>query len=479
MAMLRIRMLTGLVFSTLAAACLPAFCLAGSQSAPPEACIGSASLEAQIKIHPTADAYAELGDWFSQAHRSNCAVHAFQSALAIDSGCGKALDGLARALIDAGDAQGAIRLLRNAHRDEITSVDLAVAYRKAQMFDEAAEVLREALKSYPSSDSVTGALVSLEAHQSHYAAAQTLAEELARQKPDDIEAQRIYFRTLVVIGDNDAAMPLGRKLLALAPKDEDLLNLNGFLERKAGDFAAARKHLEEAVALNPNDMNPRVNLGLVLAQLHDPAAAKVQLEKAVELGATEPQVRAELAKVLRALGENDEAQRQLKLYQQKLKEDDDQEQAVLKATEAAQAAKEGDNRKAADLYREATVLEPQDAGLAYRLAVALGDLGDAPGQRAALEQAIKADPNFALAQYDLGYMDFRSGDNSAAEQHFRVVVKSAPDNAQAWLSLAATLATEGQTREAQDAAAHALKIDPNNAGALDLSRKLAAAQARQ
>jgi Flp pilus assembly protein TadD len=473
------RVTTGLVFSTLVAASLPALCLAVSQSVSAEECAGPASLEAQVKAHPGADAYAALGDWFSQDHRSNCAVQAFQSALAIDSGSSRALDGLARAFIATGDYQGAIRLLRNARRDESTNVDLAVAYRKAQMFDEAAEVLREALKAYPYSDGVTGALVSLEAHQSHYAAAQTLAEELARQKPDDLEAQRIYFRTLVVIGDNDAAMPLGRKLLALAPKDADLLNLNGFLERKAGDYAAARKHLEEAVAVNPNDINPRVNLGLVLAELHEPAAAKVQLEKAVELGATEPQVRAELAKMLRALGENDEAQKQLKLYQQKLKEDDDQEQSVLKATEAAQAAKDGDNRKAADLYREACALEPQDAGLAYRLAVVLGELGDAAGQRAALEQAIRADSNFALAQYDLGYMEFQGGNNVAAEQHFRVVVKAVPENVQAWLSLAATLATESRTKEAQDAVANALKIDPNNAGALDLSRKLAAGQARQ
>jgi len=451
-------------------------CAAGAcVQAPAEDCTGPAGLEA----HRTVDGYTALGNWFSQNHQSTCAVQAFQSALAIDAGSGNALDGLARTLIAMGDAQGAIRLLHSVQRDEVTTVDLAVAYRKAQMFEEAAEVLREALKTYPSSDSVTGALVSLEAHQSHYAVAQSLAGELAKQKPNDLEAQRIYFRTLVVTGDNDAAAPLGRKLLAIAPKDADLLNLNGFLERKAGDYASARKHLEEAVQVNPSDMNSRVNLGLVLAQLHEAAAAKVQLEKAVELGATEAQVRIELAKVLRALGENDEAQKQLKLYQQKLKDDDDQEQAVLKATEAAQAAKEGDNRKAAVLYREAAALEPADAGIAYRLSVVLGNLGDTAGQRAALQQAIKADPKFILAQYDLGYMDFQGGEDAAAEEHFRFVVQIAPDNVRAWLSLAATLATEGKVAEAQQAVASALKIDPNHAGALELSRKLAAAQARQ
>jgi Flp pilus assembly protein TadD len=470
---LPMRVKIGLILSVCAtAAGLPA-------SASAEECLGPAALQSQLQAHPTAGGYEELGAWFSQGHQSTCAVQAFHSALAIDPNSGKALDGLAKALIAAGDAQGVIRLLRNARRDENTAADLAVAYRRAQMFDEAAAVLTEALKSYPYSDGLTGALVSLEAHQSHYAVALKLAEDLAKQKPNDLEAQRVYFRTLVVTGDNDAAAPLGRKLLALAPKDADLLNLNGFLERKAGDYATARKDLEQAVALNPNDMNSRVNLGLVLAQLQQPAAAKVQLEKAVELGATEPQVRFQLAKVLRTLGETEEAQKQLNLYQQKLKEDDNQEQAVLKATQAAQAANEGDNRKAADLYREACALEPQDAGLSYRLSVVLGKLDDTAGQRTALQQAIKVDGGFVLAHYDLGYMDFRAGDNAAAEEHFRVVVKAAPDNVQAWLSLAATLATESRIKEAQDAVTSALKLDPTNTAALDLNKKLAAAQVRQ
>ena len=117
-----------------------------------------------------------------------------------------------------------------------------------------------------------------------------LAEKIASRKPKDLEWQRIYFRALVITGDNDNAAALGRKLLALAPHDADLLNLNGLLEQKAGDFAAARKHLEEAVALSPNDYNPRVNLGVVLAELKDAAGARRQFEKAIELGTDEPQV---------------------------------------------------------------------------------------------------------------------------------------------------------------------------------------------
>ena len=211
------------------------------------------------------------------------------------------------------------------------------------------------------------------------------------------------------------------------------------LEKKAGDYQAARKHLEEAVALNPNDYNPRVNLGVVLAALNDPAGAKMQLEKALALGTDEPQVHFELAKVLRTLGETAEAQQQLTLYQQKLKQESDRTFAVSKAAEAAQAAKAGDNQKAADLYRQACAAQPNDAAMAYQLALVLDNLGELADERVALQQAIQANPHFVLAQYQLGYMDFQAGDNAGAERQFRLTVEEVPDNAQAWISLAAAL----------------------------------------
>ena len=78
-------------------------------------------------------------------------------------------------------------------------------------------------------------------------------------------------------------------------------------------------------------------------------------------------------------------------------------------------------------------------------------------------------------RYALGYLEFQTGDNAGAERQFRLTIKAAPRNAQAWLSLAATLAAQSRITEAQQAVATALRLDPNNAGALDLSQKLAAA----
>jgi Flp pilus assembly protein TadD len=430
-------------------------------------------LQRAIQLGPgVANPHMLLADALSRLNRNADAEAEWETALKIVPGSKQALDGLARSLMAQGEPEKVITLLARVARDESLNIDLSQAYRKMGQLDDEENVLREALKTDPESDRLTAGLVSHWIDTSHFEAATELSEKIAKQKPNDLEAQRILFRTLVITGENDRATALGKKLLAADPHDEDLLNLNGLLEYKAGDLDAARKHLEEAVALKPDDYNPRVNLGLVIAQSEDPAGAEQQLRIAIRLGADSPQVYFALSKALRAQGKTAEAQQELTTFQQKQKAEADHATAVLKATEAAESLKAGDKQKAADLYREACEAAPMDAGLAYKLAMVLEDLGDAAGERAALEASIKANPRFALAQYQLGYMDFRAGDNAAAEQHFRATVEAVPDNAQAWLSLAATLATEQRIPEAREAVANALKADPNYAGALDLSRKL-------
>lgn len=417
-----------------------------------------------------------LGTSLARLGRNPEAVQQWRAALKIDPTSKAALDGLAKSEIAAGDFDAAIRSLRGVPRDETLTLDLATAYRKAGMYQEAAQALGEGIQAMPSSDALTAALVSLDVDESHFEAASQLAEKIARAKPSDLDAQRIYLRTLIITGNNGLAAPLGQQLLGVAPHDADLLNLVGLVEQKTGDLVAARRHLEEAVAISPKDYNPRVNLGVVLSQSNDAKGARTQLEKAIELGTDEPQVHFELAKALRTLGDTQGAKSQLAIYQRRLQQESDQAEAVSNAMEAAQAVKAGDNRKAADLYRAACAAQPRNAVLAYRLAMVLENEGDREGERAALQRGVKANPRFAPAQYQLGYLDFRDGNNAAAEREFRATVDALPDNVQAWISLAATLGAEDHLAQARTAVTRALQLQPGNTAARDLSQKLGEAQ---
>ena len=82
----------------------------------------------------------------------------------------------------------------------------------------------------------------------------------------------------------------------------------------------------------------------------------------------------------------------------------------------------------------------------------------------------------AIAHNQLGYLDSRDGDPSAAEEHFRQAVRTAPTFTDAWVNLAATLAMQSKFAEAESAVASALQLDPKNAQALQLKQELAASR---
>ncbi len=411
-----------------------------------------------------------------QLRRHQEAISEWQAALRIDHLSPEALHGVSNSLMAVGDYSSAIEVLSDAPRTETLTLDLALAYGKANQLDKASEVLTKSLQKNPSSLPLTSAMVTVLVRQVHYQEAVHLAEKSARLHPGNVEAQRLYLRVLVLNGDSVPARPLARKLLAAHPHDFDFLYLSGILENQAGQYAAGRGHLEQAVALDPNHYNARYNLGVSLLELKEFTEAREQLAKALELGGTEPEIRFKYATALRDLGETELAKQQLEVYQKQLQ---DNQRRALAASKTAQGDKElatGDPQKAVVDFREAAEATPDNPQIAYKLALALDRTGDTAAERTALEQAVKLDPGFALAQNQLGYIASRSGDSASAEEHFRLAVRAAPGYTQAWISLAATLGMESRFTEAQEALASALKLEPANAQALQLRKDLTAAQ---
>jgi tetratricopeptide (TPR) repeat protein len=437
------------------------------------------ALQRSIQLIPdTVKPHLILGAALAQLHRNAEAKAEWATALNIDPHSTEALDFLSKMLVAEGDYGGAIALLRSVPRDENLALRLAFAYEKIGDLDGARDVLKTGLRTKPGSLPMADELETILVKQSLFQDAIRQAAKTAQLHPGNLEAERNHFRLMVLNDDYSLAGPLGRKLLLQAPHDFEVLYLNGVMERAGGQFPAARKHLEEAVALDPKHYNARYNLGVVLAELKQNAEAKGQLENAIALGASEPQIRFKLASVLRALGDTAEAQEQLKLYQQELQ---DQNNRTLAASKAAQGDKEmaaGDPQKAVALYREAVGATPNNPLLTFKLVLALDRTGAVDEELALLKKTVQSNPGFALAQNQLGYLASRGGDSAAAEEHFRRAVQAAPGYVQAWVSLAATLGMESRFPEAQQALASALQLDPQNAEALQLRKDLDAAQAQ-
>jgi tetratricopeptide (TPR) repeat protein len=418
--------------------------------------------------------YLLLGEALSRLGRVPDAAQAWQAALQIDPHEKIALDGMAKALISIHAYDEVITLLTPETADENLSLDLGVALGGASQLDDAARVLGDAIKKYPDSARLVDALVTIYVHQLRYEEAVRVSGELARRRPGDLEAQRIYLRALLVDSNLEISLPLAHKLVQRAPRDSDILFLCGAAERQAGDFQNARKHLEAAAAINPKHYNTHFDLGAVLAEMHEWGEAETQFKLAIELGDTEPEARFQLSQALRKQGKTEEAAEQLQIYQAKVKQKSDNTLAMQKATQADEAAAKGDKKQAAALYREASDTLPKEAKLAYRWAMVLDGLEDYSIERLALERAVEDDPASALAHNQLGYVYSKLDETALAEEQFRQAVKAAPKYVPAWISLAASLAMQSKYPEARQAIESALKVDPGNKDAQELRNSLPA-----
>jgi Flp pilus assembly protein TadD len=417
-----------------------------------------------------------LGAALDQIHSTVDAEIEWRAALAIDPKSATALAALSKDLLGEKDYGAEIALLGpisgSAESTPDLTLDLAVAFAQTGRLEDADGILRGALRAHPASLPLAEALAATLVLQARRQEAASVLETAIKNHPSDLHVQVLYLWILVQQDEADKAQQLASKLLGVAPHNWEVLYLKGVLERRAGDYAASRDHLQEAVTLNPSHAESRRNLGSVLAQLKDLQGAREQLQKAIELGEEDPAVRFELATILRTLGENQEAENQLEIYKQKAQEKSDLTQAYAKSDFADQKLAAGDTQQAIALYREALVANPQDASLAYKLAMACDKAGDPVNERAALDQALQIDPNMAEAHNQLGYLASRAQDTTAAEEQFRLAVGASPKYAKAWVNLAATLYLESKLPEAKEAVDRALQLEPSNPQARKLSIEL-------
>lgn len=401
-----------------------------------------------------------LGVALNRLNRESDAESAWESALDIDPDSVAALDWLAKGRISRGEYASAIDLLRGVPRDENLTLDLSVAYSRAGLFGDASETLKAAFAESPGSMRLASALASVYVQSHRNQEAQSVLRKFLETHPGDKPTEVLYLRLLVLQGDSATARPLAKRLLNEQPKSFDALYLSGILEREAQEYPAAIAHLKAAAALDPNHYDVRYHLGIALFRSQQNDAAREQLEKAVQLDPSEAEAHFQLAQVLRALGQADLAQAQLKVYQQRMQELTRRTLAISKAGQAAQSMSAGDAASAAALYREAIDAQPNDAILQYNLGLALERTGDAEAERTALEAAVRLKPGFAEAENQLGYVTARAGDMAAAEAHFRNALAAAPSYAEAANNLGTLLSQQGRAHEAEVCLRSAVVANP-------------------
>jgi tetratricopeptide (TPR) repeat protein len=250
---------------------------AAQVQASPDWAPGIVRLQREIeKSRPSRpEFYFQLADAYEKSGKHAEAIHWYDEALLQGPDFRPAIDGLAAALIAAGNLDRAQTVLEkgvalgfNNDKDTVALTDLGNVYLKQGKNDAAQQILTRALNV----------------------------------NPDLPEAQNLLGLALAAKQDWAGAERSFREAISIQPElpaaHQNLANLLA----RGGDYQQARYHFEKAIAGEPNNPDSRDRYGLMLAMtgLYDKAV--VQLRQAVRLNPNLAQVHGDLAAVLSAQG---------------------------------------------------------------------------------------------------------------------------------------------------------------------------------
>jgi tetratricopeptide (TPR) repeat protein len=227
-----------------------------------------------IEKNPSARAefYYELAEGYEKSGNHAEAVRWYDEALQRNPGFRPAVDGLAVALIGAGNLDRSAAVLEKAVTagiaDTVALTDLGNVYLKQGKLDAAQQVLNRALAVNPDTPE-----------------AQNLLGLTLEQKQDRARAEQAFRASISLQPD-------------LAAAHQNLANLLA----GSGDYAQARYHFEKAIAFEPNNADTRDRYGLLLAGAGSLDKALIQLREAVRLKPDLAQAHSDLATVLSAQG---------------------------------------------------------------------------------------------------------------------------------------------------------------------------------
>jgi len=262
-------------------------------------------------------------------------------------------------------------------------------------------------------------------------------------------------------GDCPAAEPEFQSALRTAPDLTNALALLSICERKLGQ-PSAQADMERAFA-NLKDQKMRTQVGVQLADFYFQQG---------DLDHTLP--------LIHTLVSSDPDNVDLLFFAQRIYSemaDNTLNKLALLAPDsgrmqqliAERLINAGDLNGAIEHYRKAIAADPRLPGMHFELAEALMDTSNNAETQAAasreLEAAIQTDGDSASVECALGRIAQLQAGSDAALLHFRKAYELNPNNVEAGLGLAATLADQGKPEEALPYLRTAVQADPMNANA--------------
>jgi tetratricopeptide (TPR) repeat protein len=206
----------------------------------------------------------------------------------------------------------------------------------------------------------------------------------------------------------DKAEPLLHEVLEADDRFADVHDMLGVISHARGNFIAAEHHFERALAINPGYTEAALNLAVTYNDRGKYEAARevykrIRGKPSGEKEGLDPFARGKLAN--------------------------------MHADIAQAYADLGLVRDAVDELEKAVGLCPQFADLRTRLGNLLRELKELPRAREHYEAALSARAGYVPARIALGVTLLALGEPDGAEYHWKKVLETEPDNAQAKMYL--------------------------------------------
>ena len=288
-------------------------------------------------------------------------------------------------------------------------------------------------------------------------AARDLFQQSLAKLPDYPAAH--LFLGVLAYQDNqfDTADGHLRRYLEAAPTDVQAVKLLAATLIRLQRANEAVQVLEPIVRLNPDNAQLLALLGSAKMQAGDATGGVELVERAVELAPDESALRAQLALGHLFTGQSNEAETELR-------------QALDLGTNLTQAdvllilleLKKKDYSAALTAARNMIKRHPNDP-IGHNLAAAalLGN-GNREAAREEFEAALKVDPKFYTAVFNLARMDVSVGELDAAEKRLRGVIRDDPKNSNSYIILAEVAEKRGKEPDAIDWLERAMAENPTD-----------------
>jgi superkiller protein 3 len=261
--------------------------------------------------------------------------------------------------------------------------------------------------------------------EKEYDQARVVAKRLAELTPSDAELWYFYGSVMAKLGDPKAAKEYLAKSLELGGDKFSIARQMCFVCMLRGDLEEAIMWCRRGLDLKPADPFLHHELASLYAHSGEPQKAVELLEMLLRMPSLTPKeekaTKEELGRLYMNMQQFDSA---LANFREAL-EEDDPDPAIL-ANIGHCLSRKGESKEALTAFQYAAHLLPEPQNL-YNLGDAYLDLEDPKKAISPLLEAVRRDPDYSLAHYDLSLAYFRLGRYKEGAEEARAALKTDPE----------------------------------------------------